>query len=75
MYQPYVAVLPASQVPSAGGSSGKALRQSSLSSKQHQLTNVYQVNGVNSYNQLPMINASAAPKQIQKADLTKEQSA
>ena len=58
----------------AGGSSGKPFRQSSLSSK-HQLTNVYQSNGVNSYNQLPAINATPSGKQITKADLTKEQSA
>ena len=50
-------------------------RQSSLSTKQHQI-GVFQSNGLtNSYNQLPAINATPSGKQIQKADLTKEQSA
>lgn len=60
MYQPYAGVLQGGPIPNAGGSSGKALRQSSLSGKHHQLASVYHNNGgVNSYNQLPIINTGA----------------
>jgi len=76
LYQPYVAQVQASQMQATAAPGGKAFRQSSLSTKQHQLANVFQSNGLtNSYNQLPAIHGTPSGKQIQKADLTKEQSA